>query len=510
MNQRLKKGISILLSVLMMIYVSPKPADALVSNVITWFSGEKSAEKWTTAITINSPDTDLLSPEYMIELEWEGIAAPNLALSSWSGGKPWVQIPPCENIDGNLYYSYSDMAAGFGEDMSLVDSLYITACATDITVYSLSVVPTEDVLNAKKDIEPERRVVGYLPDWSYSTYKTMNWRNLTHINIAFCNPDIDGNLSCNIPDLQLKDIVSSAHKNGVKVLASLGGAGTTANYTELTGTAEKRTAFNKKIMEYCTKYNLDGIDLDIESGIDEKFWTTYESWCLSLREICNQNDLLLTTATACWLSNKATNRALQCFDYINVMAYDNDTDASTHSSYEFAEYSLNYFRIQRSIPNNRLVLGVPFYGRGYNEDGTLSWTSYVKFSQLIQKDPENYNRDVYEGVAYNGADTIKRKCDLASQYGGIMIWELSQDAADEFSLLDVIGKNILKPQTQKGDINLDEKTDITDLILLKQYLFGTVTLTDAQKTQADINQDNVVNILDLCWIKEILLQSQNT
>ena len=191
------------------------------------------------------------------------------------------------------------------------------------------------------------------------------------------------------------------------------------------------------------------------------------------------------------------------------MAYDNDTDKSSHSGYEFAEYCLNYFRIQRGIPGNRLVLGVPFYGRGYNTDGTLSWTSYVKFSKLIADDPQNFNRDVYNGIAYNGAQTIKKKCGLAAQYGGIMIWELSQDARDEYSLLKVIGDNIIKQQLEPGDVNLDGKTDITDLIMLKQHLFGITTLTDNQKSQSDLNQDNVVNILDLCWIKKALLNFQN-
>ncbi len=509
MKKGWKNAISVLLSLVIIIHIIPKSTDALISNVKTWFSGEKTAVKWTTAITVSSPDTSLLSPEYMVELEWAGIAAPNFVLSSWTGGQGWVPVAPCENINGKLYYSYSDMAAAFGENMGLVNSVHIVACASDITVYTLSVVPTEDVLSAKEQETPIKRVVGYLPDWSYSTYQNLDWSNLTHVNIAFCNPDENGNLLCNIPDSQMHNLVSTAHKNGVKVLASLGGAGTTENFVELTSTKEARTSFNKKIMEYCDKFDLDGIDLDVESEIDKSFWNTYESWCLSLREECNNNALMLTTATACWLSNNASNKALQCFDYINIMAYDNDTDKSSHSGYEFAEYCLNYFRIQRGIPGNRLVLGVPFYGRGYNTDGTLSWTSYVKFSKLIADDPQNFNRDVYNGIAYNGAQTIKKKCGLASQYGGIMIWELSQDARDEYSLLKVIGDNIIKQQLEPGDVNLDGKTDITDLIMLKQHLFGITTLTDNQKSQSDLNQDNVVNILDLCWIKKALLNFQN-
>ena len=505
MERGLKKCICILLSAIMMIVAVPEPVEALIPSVTTWFTGEKATEEWTTAITIDAPDTALLSPDYMVELEWDGTAAPSLVLSSWSGGKAWAQVAPCENIDGKLYYGYSDMIASFGEDLSLVDALHVMACAAGGTVYSLSAVRAEDVLNEKKQETSERRVVGYLPDWSYEVYKTMDMSCLTHINIAFCNPDESGVLSCNIPDSELRSIVGAAHKNGVKVLASMGGAGTVKNYPELTATDEARASFNQNIMDYCEEFELDGVDLDIEGEVAGSFWDTYEAWCCSLREECDKNKLLLTTATACWLSNKATNKALQSFDFINVMAYDDDGDASTHSGYDFAEYSLNYFRVQRGIPSNRLVLGVPFYGRGYNADGTLSWESYVPFSELVAKDKENYNRDLCDGIAYNGAETMKKKCELASHFGGIMIWELSQDAGGELSLLAVIGDEILKQRTTVGDVNLDGKIDASDVKLMLNGMLGEAELDAPQSVQGDINGDGVVNVLDMCGMKEIVL-----
>ncbi len=47
-------------------------------------------------------------------------------------------------------------------------------------------------------------------------------------------------------------------------------------------------------------------------------------------------------------------------DFLNIMAYDGP--GQNHSSYEFAEEALNYWR-QRGLPQNKTVLGVPFYSR---------------------------------------------------------------------------------------------------------------------------------------------------
>ena len=44
------------------------------------------------------------------------------------------------------------------------------------------------------------RIVGYLPDWNYQPFSELDLDELTHINIAFCNPDENGRLFCYIPN----------------------------------------------------------------------------------------------------------------------------------------------------------------------------------------------------------------------------------------------------------------------------------------------------------------------
>lgn len=282
------------------------------------------------------------------------------------------------------------------------------------------------------------RVVGYLPDWSYQYYNSLDFSALTHLNIAFCNPDVNGDLSCYIPDDEMKEIVEMAHSSGVKVLAALGGAGGCDGYTPLLDTPEKMSVFNERIMNYCETYGLDGIDLDIELGANNDIWKYYCDWVSSLRELCDERGYILTTATAQWVAVNVSSETYSHFDFVNVMAYDNDLDKESHASLEYSKESLIYFNEQRGIDKDKIVLGVPFYGRGYNDDGSLDWSSYVAFSSLDESDEDNYKADRYNGIAYNGADTIRDKCELAKEYGGIMIWELTLDAEDEHSLLAVI------------------------------------------------------------------------
>ena len=55
-----------------------------------------------------------------------------------------------------------------------------------------------------------------------------------------------------------------------------------------------------------------------------------------------------------------------------------------------------------------------------------------------------------------------------------------------------------------GDINFDNSLDITDVILLINFILGT-TPTEEESLTADISQDGVINILDVIQlVSEIL------
>lgn len=353
------------------------------------------------------------------------------------------------------------------------------------------------------------RVVGYLPDWSYQAYRELDMSELTHINIAFCNPDENGELFCYIPDSELESIVSTAHDNGTEVFVALGGGGGCDNYLQYIDTPEEMRTFSENIMVYCEKFGFDGIDLDIELGSGDPIWNYYGDWCAELRELCDERDMEMSTATAQWVAEKVSPETFALFDFVNVMAYDDDEDKTSHSSYEFAVKCLDYFSSVKNIPDDKLVLGVPFYGRGYTDSGELDWNSYEAFSAIVSKNQDNYSLDSYNGIAYNGAETIAKKTELAANYGGVMIWELSLDAKGDKSLLRAINDALSQQiSTIKGDINADGKFNIADLVLFQKWLLGAPNARLSNWKAADLCEDGRLDAFDLCLMRSTLIEAQ--
>ena len=184
-------------------------------------------------------------------------------------------------------------------------------------------VPT---YSSAAESEMTHRIVGYLPDWNYQPFSELDLGQLTHINIAFCNPDENGRLYCNIPEQKLKDIISTAHSSDVEVFAALGGGDGCEGYLQHIDTPEERAEFNANIMDYCETYDFDGIDLDIELGSNHQIWDYYGDWCTELRALCDERDMEMSTATAQWVTQKVTPDTFALFDFVNIMAYDNDLD----------------------------------------------------------------------------------------------------------------------------------------------------------------------------------------
>ncbi len=354
--------------------------------------------------------------------------------------------------------------------------------------------------------ETIHRIVGYLPDWNYKPFNELDLSQLTHINIAFCNPDDNGRLYCNIPDSTLKSIVAEAHNNDVEVFAALGGGGGCDGYLQHLDTPEDRTAFNTNIMDYCESYDFDGIDLDIELGSDNQIWNYYGDWCTELRTLCDERDMEMSTATAQWVAEKVTPETFALFDFVNVMAYDNDEDKHSHASYEYSVKCLDYFRNRKKIPEDKLVLGVPFYGRGYTAGGEIDWNSYMSFADIVNADNEYYNADNYNGIAYNGANTMTKKAELAKGYGGIMIWELTQDAKGEKSLLKVISDTLGGKTFIAGDVNADGSFNVSDLVLMQKWLLA-VPDTELKISKAgDLCEDGILDVFDLCVMRKNLIK----
>lgn len=285
------------------------------------------------------------------------------------------------------------------------------------------------------------RIVGYLPSWNYQQYHNIDFADLTHLNITFVNPDKNGNMSCNIPENELKKIIKKAHHHKVKVIAALGGGGGYKYYTSLTSDKTSIKSFDNKILDYLQKYDFDGIDLNIEGDVEARFWDNYDIWVKDLEKKCRKNGLILSCAIASWFDGYISDTTFNRFDFISIMAYDNKGSSENHSTYEYAQNCLSYFENSRHIDKEKLVLGIPFYGYRYDENGICTG-KVVTYKEVATYNENSEYQDASGTCRYNGITTVKQKAVLGLQYGGVMVWSLDQDMTDETSLLKAINDTL--------------------------------------------------------------------
>jgi len=65
---------------------------------------------------------------------------------------------------------------------------------------------------------------------------------------------------------------------------------------------------------------------------------------------------------------------------------------------------------------------------------------------------------------------------------------------------------IINEQINVGDINLDTKVNVLDIIYLVNYILYSLEFTEQQIALADLNQDQIINVVDIILIVDIILQ----
>ena len=293
------------------------------------------------------------------------------------------------------------------------------------------------------------RIIGYVHSGRQAPDLTkIDFQKITHLNIAFVNPDSAGNL---LLPAGFDSLINTAHRFDVKVLASIGGGSHNPYYASLL-MDNNRAAFIEKLVQLSLDHSLDGIDVDIENDAID---ANYEKLVLDLSVKLKPLHKLLTSALATWNGEKISDAALKQFDFINIMSYDQTgpwtpEKPGPHSTYIKAEEDLQYWTVTRKIARQKVNLGLPFYGYCF---GTQYGES-MSFSEIIATFPGAENKDEVTpdtggNIYYNGLPTIKKKMALAlKKAGGVMVWQLLQDDAGVNSLLGAI-YNAAQPASGK-------------------------------------------------------------
>jgi chitinase len=298
---------------------------------------------------------------------------------------------------------------------------------------------TDSAIGQKDDF----KVIGYYSLRSaLESPKHVPFRKLTHINLWFFNPDSLGNFTQDLSGI--KPFVNKAHRRDVKVLLSIGGGSRQKQYQKLLND-ECRSKLVKDLVDQAVKYNLDGIDVDLEgSDIDDN----YEKFVIELAQSLRAHKKLITAAIAIYYKDQLSDLALAQYDFMNVMSYDRTgpwrpEKPGPHAAYEHAVEDLDYFGVVRNIPKEKLTLGVPFYGYGYGPELTSPAIS-MNFGEITSafrgsEQADQWTRADGKIIYYNGIPTIRKKTKLAKEKAsGVMIWQVRGDARGSKSLLKVI------------------------------------------------------------------------
>jgi chitinase len=243
-------------------------------------------------------------------------------------------------------------------------------------------------------------VTGYWTGWARITPKEVVWKAYTHMCIFSATPGAGGacNLAMGWNDSRVKAAVAEGHKNHVKMILCVGGAGTGKNFVTATADATIRATFIKNIIALMKNYEFDGVDMDWEEigGKQDQYVAVHKELRAELDKITPRP--LLTVAIANWMFNKQMAAIHPYMDQMNNMSY--WTKVVNNGVVDEAAIAKDMQGlVDKGLPKAKLGVGIGLdYEEGHAE---------------VDCDP--------------AACTAKCRFAIAKGYGGVMVWAFDKD-----------------------------------------------------------------------------------
>ena len=407
------------------------------------------------------------------------------------------------------------------------------AAALGVLVSCGSVKSGEEAIAASRE---SKVVVAYVTSWSEVMPDP---QYMTHINYAFghVNESFNGVKIDN--EERLRQIVDlRKQKPELKVLLSIGGWGS-GRFSEMAANDEYRRAFAADCDRVVKEFALDGIDIDweyptssmanISSSPDDT-----ENFTLLMQDIRaaigNEKELTLATvASARYIDFKAI---LPSVDFVNIMAYDMASAPKHHSALYPSGHSGDITsdgavtaHLKAGVPPSKLVMGMPFYGRG--GDGYPSFQDSNKVGNTDTQYTEKWDEVAQVPYLADKNDTLvfgfenPRSLAIKCQYildkdllGG-MYWDYSGDN-EQGDLRRTVAENLLGKPHKAKVLVLTERggqhggfTDAGLRWLAAEGAKGNFSITEINNarniTEAYLSQFSLVIQLDFppyTWPKE--------
>jgi spore germination protein YaaH len=209
--------------------------------------------------------------------------------------------------------------------------------------------------------------------------------------------DEKGNIS-NRADIKY---VNWAHKNGYKVWALLNNDVSPATTGKFLNNTDVRDYIMRQVLSYASLYKLDGINIDFENiNVGDKDALT--QFVREITPLLKNQGLVVSMDVG--VPDGSENYSLcydfkalgQIVDYIMLMAYDqhwtSSPQAGSTAQITWVEQKLK--KTLQSVPQQKLILGLPFYTRLWKEDtGKDGKTTVTCLKSLSMEDSKKLVED---------------------------------------------------------------------------------------------------------------------
>ncbi len=340
-------------------------------------------------------------------------------------------------------------------------------------------------LAATIDCRSTEWVIGYYPSWRRERFPAENidLERLTHVMHAFAWPLADGSLQ-HYSEFLYPELNDRVHRRGRTILLSLGGWGQSDGFSPMAADSLARRRFVEEVCRFLLSHDYDGVDLDWEfpqNAVDRR------NMVLLVKELREAFDrwarpqkLWITMAVSAgdWAGQWFDYTALAPYvDFFGCMTYDFHGPWTQHAGHNSPLFpsggdtdgsvsgGIAYLR-RRGVPDEKIVLGIPFYGRLFNASRLYGPSSggdqsfgYVQIVDLIRQGWQRYwdntakvpyllNASHTQFLTYDDSLSVRLKSEYAVQQklAGVMIWALGDDYIDgRQPLLEAAAAPILQP-----------------------------------------------------------------
>ena len=365
-----------------------------------------------------------------------------------------------------------------------------------ILLTSCSEKPKTDEISETGRIENAKIIAyvhGWQDNWGVNNEKA---NQITHINYAFANIKDGKVIEGNDSDGEVFEKLNQLKQvnKDLKILISVGGWGWSKNFSDAVLTENSRQVFANSAIDFMLRHKIDGVDLDWEypgqigdnnvfrPEDKENFTAILKLLREKLDSISTGNShYLLTIATGAnqnYLDHTNMKEAQKYLDFINIMTYDYYTGGSNNTGHHANLFKSEFDNLKgrnsakaveehvnAGIPIEKLVLGVPFYGRWWNgttpennglyqmasgKTGGYSYKNivdsivsknFISYWDESAKAPYIWREKDSLFLTYESPKSMQYKIDYVKEknMGGIMFWQFNGDNGD---LLKTISDNL--------------------------------------------------------------------